>query len=128
MLQGFYMTAVMNFISWDKAYAIFPVPTFVHRKMYMLRKSGYNTEQGLLKYDRRGWKLEELSSSKDGAPSHAMQPQRHVGDESTWVIPFDISNVKVEGMEPCERRPDSVSFAISNPSSSQPSWFHISTN
>lgn len=120
------MTAVMNFISWDKAYAIFPVPTFVHRKTFLLRQDG--DKQGLRKYDKRGWKLQKLSILKDRVPSHTLQPLRRVGDEFTWVIPFAISNVKDEGMEIWEGHPDSIYFAVCNPSFFQPSWFYITTD
>ena len=37
ILQGLYMTAVLNIITWNKAYALFARDTFVRRKSYMLK-------------------------------------------------------------------------------------------
>jgi len=37
VLTGFYMTAIVNFITWNKAYSIFPRHTFLQHKGYLLQ-------------------------------------------------------------------------------------------
>jgi hypothetical protein len=87
ILRGFYgrvTTAVVNFITADRAYCLFPRATFVRRGVGTLRGPCYDREylSARVEYEQRfrlNWKEEpELRSA------------RRVGDHLSWVIPFDI--------------------------------------
>lgn len=94
ILKGFYSTVVVNIIAWNKAYAIFPLLTFVHHKGYMLKPQSDHYTKPLEKYSGRGWRFQEAMSPEDRIPNQPIQQERRVGDEFTWMISFDTSNVK----------------------------------
>lgn len=93
ILTGFYSSVVVNFFTWNKAYAIFPLPTFIHHKGYLLKPLSNHFSALLDKYSRRGWRFQEAMWPEEVSSNQPMQKTRRVGDEFTWVIPFDISNV-----------------------------------
>ncbi|KMU88897.1 hypothetical protein CIHG_06699 [Coccidioides immitis H538.4] len=55
ILASFYGSAVMNFITYSKAYSVFPKATFVKRQMCILKRCGDLEERALLKYEGRGF-------------------------------------------------------------------------
>jgi len=80
MLETFYGTQVMNFITWNQAVSVFPRLTFVERKMVVLRLPLYQIEKdGVQKYVSRGWRDLTLKG----------QAERQVGDSQSWVFEFD---------------------------------------
>lgn len=94
ILKGFYSTVTVNFLTWNKAYALFPLPTFVHHKGYLLKALDNYLSSLLDKYSRRGWRFqgamwpeEEIHSNKP------VRTRRLIGDEFTWMIPLDTSKV-----------------------------------
>lgn len=93
ILTGFYSSVVVNFFAWNKAYAIFPLPTFIHHKGYLLKPLSNHFSALLDKYSRRGWRFQEAMWPEEASSNQPMQKTRRVGDEFTWIIPFDISNV-----------------------------------
>lgn len=64
ILTGFYITAIVNVISWDKAYAVFARDTFIDRKSYMLKPIDEYFERLMYKYTRLGWRMEEIMRSE----------------------------------------------------------------
>jgi hypothetical protein len=90
ILRGFYTTAVVNIITWNKAYAIFPDCTFLERKTYMLKPLDDFFGSQLVKYSNRGWTTLETQWVEDKKPWHSLQDriQRRVGDSKTWVCKF----------------------------------------
>ncbi len=95
ILTGFYMTAVLNVISWNKAYAVFAKETFIDRKTYMLQPllDEYFGEL-LRKYNRRGWQHEEILSDEDDHETTSIYSMRRLGDKFTWVVPLSIDGVQ----------------------------------
>lgn len=93
ILRNFHSTAVVNFFTWNKAYAIFPLPTFVHHKAYLLKPLDNYLSTLLEKYSRRGWRFQEAMWPEDESSNQPIQDTRRIGDEFTWMIPFDTSNV-----------------------------------
>jgi hypothetical protein len=60
ILHGFYTTAVVNFLSWNKAYSIFPDITFLHpRTTYPLKRIDRSYPPLLAKYEIRGWTMSD---------------------------------------------------------------------
>ena len=99
VLKGFYMTAVVNFISCNKAFAIFPRHTFVQKRAYLLRDVDDHQGKLLKKYERRGWttKRSHLDTARD-----SLKGCRWAGDRKSWTIPI------TPAVEDAEIMPDSV--------------------
>ena len=53
-MGSFYTTAIVNILSWNKAYAIFPLPTFVYYKSFMLEELNSRQAKKVANYARRG--------------------------------------------------------------------------
>ena len=102
ILQGFYSTVVINIITWNKAYSLFPLLTFVNHKGYMLKSMDDFYFARVAKYGRRGWKIEEIMWPEDARSNHPIRRFRRLGDSFSWVIPFDNTKVK------CPSTPDYV--------------------
>lgn len=93
ILKNFHSTLVVNFFTWNKAYAIFPLPTFVHHKGYLLKPLDNYLSTLLEKYSRRGWRFQGEMWPEEVSAKQPIQVGRRIGDEFTWMIPFDTSNV-----------------------------------
>lgn len=104
VLRGFYTTAIVNVITWNKAYALFPDATFIERKTYMLKPLDDYFGMLLAKYSAHGWTTLQTQWPEDQRLSHSLQLNEHrrVGDRKTWTITLDI-----EGMGKISK-PDSV--------------------
>jgi hypothetical protein len=93
ILTGFYMTAVLNVISWNKAYALFARETFVDRKSFMLKPVDDYFESLMHKYTRRGWRMEEAMPIEDHTKRSGIQSIRRLGDSHTWMITLPIDSM-----------------------------------
>ncbi|KAH8683003.1 hypothetical protein BGZ60DRAFT_551938, partial [Tricladium varicosporioides] len=60
ILQGFYTTAVVNIISWDYTWSLFPDTTFIKRKTYQLVSLDSFYGNLIRKYSRRGRRTLEV--------------------------------------------------------------------
>ena len=94
ILKNSSTTAVVNIISWNKAYAIFPLSTFVHRKTYLSKPLDGRIGPLLANCSRRGWKSQQTLWFEEEGLSHPIRPLRRIGDCFTWAISFDTGNVK----------------------------------
>lgn len=60
-------TVVINFFSWNKAYAIYPLSTIIHREGYMLKSPDWHINtpnvamEMIHKYTNRGWKFRDVA-------------------------------------------------------------------
>jgi hypothetical protein len=114
ILETFYTTALLNVITWNKAYAVFPQPTFLHHKTFLLKSLTDYYGPLLGKLTSRGWKtyptlsLDEEDGIRDawlrrtdvGGGSEICR--RRFGDKSSWIIPLPTYEIKWPDM------PDSV--------------------
>lgn len=110
ILRGYYMSCIINFITWSKAYCVFPKSTFVDYKTYPLLPiaarwddlyAGYYD-----KYAKRGWQrvTETPLLETSGEFVHAgldeegdnIPIERRVGDRGSWIIPLDTASVVQE--------------------------------
>jgi hypothetical protein len=92
---------VVNIITWNKAYSIFPDYTFLEHETFMLQSLNDSNWKGLLKYGDRRWK--NRTSAEDERPAGKILPQslepkpfdhfRRVGDSKTWMVELDIEVV-----------------------------------
>ena len=89
IITGFYSTHVINMISWNKAYAVFPQATFIDRRGIILQALNDNRVSFLQKYIRRGF-----SFSRDQAKAMlAVEQDRRVADGHSWVIHLDTVGI-----------------------------------
>ena len=87
-------------MSWNKAYSIFPLSTFVQYKGYKL-VGRYKLAArdnlscfSLRGYSFRPWNLQGLIRLEEHHLNHPIRKYRRVGDRFTWTIPFDTKNVQ----------------------------------
>ncbi|KAL8823699.1 MAG: hypothetical protein Q9191_005627 [Dirinaria sp. TL-2023a] len=94
ILRGFYTTLVVNVITWNKAYALFPQPSFVHHKAYMLKPINDYFGKLVAKYDMRGWTSQGIVWPEDKASHGSILEHRRLGDRFTWTVPFNTEGVR----------------------------------
>ena len=102
ILNGFYTTLVVNLISWNKAYAVYPQPSFLYHKTYLLKPMSDYFGKLLAKYEERGWRSQDVLWPEDEASHGSMGESRRLGDRFTWIISLDT-----RGVNRCDT-PDSV--------------------
>lgn len=66
----------------------------MYHKGYLLKAIDNYLSTVLEKYSRRGWRFQEAMWPEDMSSKQPIQATRRIGDEFTWIIPFDTSNVK----------------------------------
>ncbi|KAI1495688.1 hypothetical protein F5X99DRAFT_109338 [Biscogniauxia marginata] len=100
ILRGYYTTALVNFISWNKAYSIFPRSTFLSYETVPLKLVDDYFGNLHVKYSRRGWRMrtESVMVQGLGQPNPlgnlvAKKGNRRVGDSDTWIIRLDTASV-----------------------------------
>jgi len=87
LLAGFYATHLINIITCTTAYSVFPIPTFVHHKCYLLKCPERNCTPRLIeKWQSRGWEFHEPLRPEEDSPAHSFQWFRRIGDRFTWKI------------------------------------------
>ncbi|KAJ9501151.1 hypothetical protein H2202_003709 [Exophiala xenobiotica] len=94
ILANFYTTAVVNIVTWNKAYSLFPKETLLEKKTFMLKLMDDYFETLLRKYVRRGWDLEEIVRREDYTPSSSIQPVRRLGDRFTWTVRLPMESLE----------------------------------
>lgn len=94
ILRRFYTSAIINFFTWNKAYSIFPLPTFVYHKTYLFRELDEYNAPLIEKYRERGWLMQPLLSPEEKKASCPLLGERRVGDHFTWIISFNTDRVR----------------------------------
>ena len=93
ILADFYTTAVINIITCNKAYAIFPLQTYVRYKTYLTKGISNWYGKQLSKYSLRGWESRDVLWPEECPTNCGLRDFRRVGDKWTWVIPLDMTNI-----------------------------------
>lgn len=88
------MTTVVNVITWNKAYAIFPLITFVRHKGYMLKPSHNYFATLQVKYAERGWRSQLVQWPAEAMSNSPIRSVRRVGDQYTWMIALDTNDIE----------------------------------
>ncbi|KIM38281.1 hypothetical protein M413DRAFT_448016 [Hebeloma cylindrosporum] len=90
MLLNFHSTCVMNLITHDKAYSLYPRPTFEERRSLVLHSNTAERERALKKYEDRGWtiikKITKEETQNRRSSFHA--GLRYLGDRKCWTLPL----------------------------------------
>jgi len=106
ILNAALTTADLNFISWNKAYSMLPIHTFVNKHAYLLHAYCEVYEPTLKTLHEEGFRvkglhwnqrMEGLLGTDDSITRH-----RRVGDQWTWVV-----DLNTDGVTP-SATPDSV--------------------
>ncbi|KAI0684139.1 hypothetical protein BC835DRAFT_1293861 [Cytidiella melzeri] len=89
----FHSTVVMNVISWDRAYCLYPRATLEDRTSLLVRRYGVLIRNIVTKYTARGWAFIyscPASRRKDLALTFV---PRWIGDGRSWVIKLPTEGV-----------------------------------
>ncbi|KAI0083367.1 hypothetical protein BDY19DRAFT_900417 [Irpex rosettiformis] len=94
VILWFHSTVVINVISWDRAYSLYPRATFEHRKSVLLRQRHHNFDDVIQKYTNRGFGFVFTLDHDDlkSDPAFASSP-RWIGDGHSWVIDLPTEGV-----------------------------------
>ncbi|KAF9034346.1 hypothetical protein BJ165DRAFT_676617 [Panaeolus papilionaceus] len=92
VIMNFHSTCVMNFITHEKAYSLYPWGTFEERWSLIHRRDNYHhpTPDVIAKYARRGWAmLSRVPPHSDQHLKFVAEKRRLVGDRYCWTITLD---------------------------------------
>ncbi|KAH9918727.1 uncharacterized protein BXZ73DRAFT_80503 [Epithele typhae] len=104
VVLSFHSTCVMNVITYNVAYALYPRPTFEFRHAIGLKEEG--AEDALAKYTERGWTIfpEGRGISGSAWDLYFFCAARWVCDDNTWKISLDMTGVAQPPPMACSRK------------------------
>ncbi|OBZ78027.1 NADPH-dependent methylglyoxal reductase GRE2 [Grifola frondosa] len=104
-ILGFHSTCVMNLITYNTAFSLYPYETFERREAMAIAADEHQAD-ALRKYARRGWRIiaNETSLIQMSLSAHAprtalfadhfaFDTTRWLDDSISWVIPLDTTGV-----------------------------------
>ncbi|KAI1415796.1 hypothetical protein F5Y13DRAFT_186651 [Hypoxylon sp. FL1857] len=98
ILRTYYTTALVNFISWNKAYSLFPRATFLYHETMPLKPVNEHFGRLHSKYSKRGWRMRTQPITYDVFPGHispyGTSANRRIGDRDTRIIRLDTAFVE----------------------------------
>lgn len=113
-------TQAMNFISWNRAYSMFPKTTFLDHEVVPLKGADADVRAEIAKCGELGWFLRANASPHE----ELSRTNRRIGDPRTWKMDLDTLRVKQPGI------PTTVleysSFGIQQPTVSlETTWYQL---
>ncbi|TFY78027.1 hypothetical protein EWM64_g5985 [Hericium alpestre] len=88
----------MNFISYDRAYSLFPWATFEERRSLMHTRNPERLAIAREKYIPRGWDvIRSLSDEERSDASSPFWQGYRIIDRSSWIIPLNMDGVESPG-------------------------------
>jgi hypothetical protein len=89
------LACVMNIVSFENAYSLYPKETFETRRSLVCVSAGPRQETARQKYANRGWELFTSVSDeeKKSLRSSLRQGNRWVGDRNCWTLPLGCEGV-----------------------------------
>jgi hypothetical protein len=89
------IAVVMNIISYEKAYSLYPRATFEERRSLICATLGPHQEPARQKYIVRGWTmLYSVTQAEQNYESSAFRTGlRRIGDRFSWIIPLSLEGV-----------------------------------
>ncbi|KAH9918734.1 uncharacterized protein BXZ73DRAFT_92162 [Epithele typhae] len=92
----FHSTCVMNIITYNAAYSLYPYATFEQHEAVVINNGSLQAKAALVKYSARGWRIianpSPLIPLLDRRAFHPNVP-RWVCDGKTWMIPLDLDDI-----------------------------------
>ncbi|KAJ7195144.1 hypothetical protein B0H12DRAFT_1198091 [Mycena haematopus] len=89
IILSFHSTCVMNFITYENAFSLYPWSTFVGKEALVVETVGAGQEIGRQKYADRGWEMIR-SPSASYKSELGIRVGRSVGDLFTWSISLPL--------------------------------------
>ncbi|KDQ52179.1 hypothetical protein JAAARDRAFT_139328 [Jaapia argillacea MUCL 33604] len=95
IILHFHSTCVLNVITFEKAYSLYPRATFEERYALMCASAGPAQEKALEKYADRGWTMISQVSTIEEASTRSpfSTTDRWIDDKFSWTIPLSMSGV-----------------------------------
>ncbi|KZT06562.1 uncharacterized protein LAESUDRAFT_700451 [Laetiporus sulphureus 93-53] len=95
IILSFHSTCVMNVISYEKAYSLYPRATFKERRSLVCATDGPKQEPAIEKYSARGWQMLRKLSRKERRSTNCSfrGGSRWIADHDSWVIELDLAGV-----------------------------------
>ncbi|KAF4637168.1 hypothetical protein G7Y89_g920 [Cudoniella acicularis] len=95
IIGDFYTSALINFITWNKIYSIFPDSTFLDHETLRLRNAGDEETELIAKYAERGWQTKLELREAGTLPARCIQniSNRRLGDSNSWIIALDTEGI-----------------------------------
>lgn len=89
------LACVMNLISFDTAYSLYPRATFKERRMQLMREITTEEVKAISKYGRRGFQIAAtyIWPYAGSDPCLVLDTVRNVNDRFTWRIALDTTGV-----------------------------------
>src|ERR1700761_8672812 len=87
----------MNFITSDRAYALYPCATFVTRDSLIVETIRTHQEAGRQKYFNRGWTRIPTSSLSSNSEL-GVRVARSLSDRFTWTMPIVAVDADMEAI------------------------------
>lgn len=85
---------VLNVISWDRAYSLYPRCTFEHRKAILFRHRSYKFAEIRQKYSNRGFEFTTTSANAHlGRDPALVSEARWIGDKRSWVLELSTEGI-----------------------------------
>ncbi|KAK7696086.1 hypothetical protein QCA50_000729 [Cerrena zonata] len=89
-ILGFHSTCVMNVISCDMAYSLYPKATFGKRSsLICIPATNSQTATAHAKYRKRGWSVRHTFTEFEFKNDYHLDVFRSMGDKHCWSIPLD---------------------------------------
>ncbi|KAI0149469.1 hypothetical protein GGR57DRAFT_514875 [Xylariaceae sp. FL1272] len=105
ILRSFFTTCIINIITWNKAFCVFPRATFLYHYTVAVQRLDSHFGSLHAKYSKRGWRMwthpirptaaRDLFGINEPRDDHRC---RRVGDSGCWVLNLNTSGVKRPSM------------------------------
>jgi hypothetical protein len=109
---------IMNFITFDAAYSLYPNATFEHLLNLALKMESDNDQRCVAKYAKKGWRTiaNFWPQDEQTAAIFAVENKRSIGDNMCWTLPLNVTCL------PCRPRLSTRSEAFRWDPASHTSW------
>lgn len=84
------LACVMNLITHERAYSLYPHATFEEHRSLVISTEGSKQEKARKKYCERGWTMVKTVQDEDirNARSDFTHARRYIGDSRCWTLPI----------------------------------------
>jgi hypothetical protein len=99
------IACVMNIITHDAAYSLYPLPTFIDHIALSFATTSPLDVIAVKKYEERGWAMLPSYDLSVWTSVFAVGKTRSVLDTMTWKVPFETTGVDESRQIPCPITP-----------------------
>ncbi|EPQ54894.1 hypothetical protein GLOTRDRAFT_94274 [Gloeophyllum trabeum ATCC 11539] len=97
IVLSFNSTCLLNIISADKAYSLYPTATFKHRRSLTCSRLWLGLQPRPLKCQERGWAVLNTLPKAEQQAVHSSfgAGRRSIDDRLTWVLPLGMTDISL---------------------------------